>query len=135
MRPRFPAVLAAVCALPLTSLPLVAHHFFPKESDRTVSLVGKVTGFEWVNPHSRFFMDVADKNGQVTSWEIELGSPAALTRRGWKKESLRFGDLVTVEVILWKGRANTAVARDIVFPDGRRMFAGSHAGDPPPEKP
>jgi hypothetical protein len=128
-------MLAAVCVAVLMSPPLRAHHFFPKESDQTVSLTGKVTGFEWVNPHCRFFMDVTDKLGRVSSWEVELGSPAALTRRGWKKDSLRPGDFVTVEVILWKGRANMAVARDIVFPDGRRIFAGSHAGDPPPEKP
>jgi hypothetical protein len=134
MKTKFFVVVVAGCALTFSS-PVLGHHFFPKESDKTISLKGKVTGFEWVNPHSRFFMDVTDNAGKVTNWEIELGSPLALTHRGWTQESLRFGDVVTVDVIRWKGRANVGVARDLVFPDGRKVFAGSHAGDTAFEKP
>jgi Family of unknown function (DUF6152) len=134
MKTKFFVVVVAACALTFSS-PVLGHHFFPKESDKTISLKGKVTGFEWVNPHSRFFMDVTDNAGKVTNWEIELGSPLALTHRGWTQDSLRFGDVVTVDVIRWKGRANVGVARDLVFPDGRKVFAGSHAGDTAFEKP
>ena len=134
MKAKFFVVVVGGCALAFSS-PVLGHHFFPKESDKTISLKGKVTGFEWVNPHSRFFMDVTDNTGKVTNWEIELGSPLALTHRGWTQESLRFGDVVTVDVIRWKGRANVGVARDLVFPDGRKVFAGSHAGDTAFEKP
>jgi hypothetical protein len=130
MKTRFFGVLMAGCGLLFTS-PVLAHHFFPQASDKTVPIAGKVTKFEWVNPHSRLFIDVKDKTGKVNNWEIELGSPAALTKRGWKIDSLKFGDPITVEAILWKGRVNAAVAQDVQFPDGRKVFAGSHAGDPP----
>lgn len=122
-------VTTAIVVLSAAS-PVVAHHFFPRESDEIITLEGKLTSFEWVNPHSRFFIDVSDTSGNVTSWEIELGSPAALTRRGWTTESLKFGDTVKVDVVLWKGRENAAVAQDVTLPDGNRLFAGSHAGDP-----
>lgn len=133
MRARLVSVLAAGCSLLLTTSPVLAHHFFPVESLETISLVGKVTMFEWVNPHARLFVDVEDEAGNVSNWEIELGSPGALDRRGWKIDSLKFGDEIRLEVLLGKGKTNTAIAREAVFPDGSKYFAGSHAGDPPPE--
>ena len=114
----------------LTATSVFAHHFFPRASDKTVSITGTVTRFEWINPHAHFTFDVKDKAGKVTSWQIELGSPAALLKRGWKKDSLKFGDSVTVDAILWKGKDNMAVAQEVVLPDGRKVFGGSHAGDP-----
>ena len=119
-----------VGSLLLTTASVFAHHFFPQASDKPVSIRGTVTRFEWINPHARFFMDVKDNTGKVSSWEIELGSPFALLKRGWRKDSLKFGDAATVEAILWKGKDNMAVAQDVHLPDGRKVFGGSHAGDP-----
>lgn len=135
MKARVLSALAAGGALLLTTSPVLAHHFFPGDIDKTVAIVGKVTKVEWVNPHARFYIDVKDKAGKVTNWEIELGSPGALVRRGWKMDSLKSGDDVTVEGFLWKGQVNKAVARDVQLPDGRKVFAGSHAGDGGPGAP
>lgn len=122
--------LIACSALLLAASSVSAHHFFPRESDNPVSIAGTVIKFEWMNPHSRIFLDVADKTGKTSVWQIELGSPGALAGRGWTRDMLKPGDAVAMDVILWKGRANFAAARDVRLPDGRRMFAGSHAGDP-----
>ncbi|MBI2188424.1 MAG: hypothetical protein HYU37_15085 [Acidobacteria bacterium] len=123
--------LAACGAAVLVASSVAAHHFVPQESDKTVRIAGTVTKFQMINPHSRLFLEVRDASGSVTVWEIELGSIGALTSRGWTRDLVKPGDVVTVEAILWKGRANAAVARDIQVPDGRRLFAGSHAGDYP----
>lgn len=120
------------CAMLLASSPVLAHHFFPHDSDKPVSIVGSVTRFEWVNPHAYLFIDVKDQTGTVSNWQIELGSPAALIRRGWQKESFKFGDVVTIEGYLSTTEVKKAIARDIQLPDGRKMFAGSHVADPVP---
>ena len=130
MRAKLSWVLVTAGTLLLTTTSVFAHHFFPQASDKPVVITGTLTRFEWINPHSRMLIDVKDKTGKVSSWEIELGSPAALLKRGWKKDSLKFGDAVTVDAILWKGKDNMAVAQDVRLPDGRKVFGGSHAGDP-----
>ena len=118
------------CAVVLAGSSAPAHHFFPHDSDKPVSIVGSMTKFEWVNPHAFLYIDVKDPTGTVTNWQIELGSPFALLRRGWEKDSVKFGDVLTVEGYVSVANVKRAIARDIQLPDGRKMFAGSHVGDP-----
>ena len=122
--------VVTVCAAVLLAAPsALAHHSFPRDSDKTVSLTGTVVKFEMRNPHSRLFLDVRDSLGKATTWEIELGSVPALTGRGWQRDSLKAGDAVTVDAIVGSQKANIGAARDLTLPDGRVIFAGSHAGD------
>jgi hypothetical protein len=121
-------ILAASSML-LTASPLIAHHSFPRASDATVAIVGTVTKFEMRNPHSRVTLDVKDSAGRVTTWDVELGSIPALVGRGWQKDSLKPGDVITVDAIVGSAKANVAAARDITMPGGKVVFAGSHAGD------
>ncbi len=118
-------ILAA--ALGLSALPALAHHSFAAEYDskKPVELTGTVTKVEWMNPHARFYLDVKDDKGAVTSWEFELGSPNGLMRHGWTRNSLKIGDSVSVEGSLAKDGSNLANARTIKLPDGRSLFAGS----------
>ena len=122
--------VVTACGVVLSTVsPGFAHHFFPRESDTPVSVVGTVVRFDLVNPHSRLLLEVRDASGAVSTWDIELGSVLALKARGWQRNSVRPGDVVTAEVILWKGRAHAGSARMVELPDGRRVCAGSHAGD------
>ena len=117
----------------LSGSPVLAHHFFPHDSDKPVTLIGSVTKFEWVNPHAFLYIDVKDREtGTTTNWQIELGNPFALTRRGWKVDFVKFGDVVRVEGFLYLANVNKAAALEIQLPDGRKLFAGSHAEDPRP---
>ena len=131
MKVEFHRILTACSALLLTASPALAHHFFPRASETPVSIVGTVAKFEMRNPHSRVLVDVRDSTGNISVWEIELGSVAALVGRGWQRDSLKPGDVITVEAILGTVRANVAAAREVALPDGRVVFAGSHAGDTP----
>lgn len=83
--------------------PVVAHHSFAAEFDgaKPVRLVGKITRVEWTNPHSYFYLDVADDKGNITNWACEGASPLALTRRGWKKGDLKLGDTIVVDGQRW----------------------------------
>jgi hypothetical protein len=113
--------------LALAALPALAHHSFAAEYDSTkpVTLKGAVTKMEWQNPHARFYVDVTDEAGKVTNWELELGSPNGLMRRGWTRNSLKPGDTVTVEGYLAKDGSKLANARNVTLGDGRKIFAGS----------
>lgn len=121
-------------ALGLAAVPALAHHSFAAEYDaaKPVTLTGTVTKVEWMNPHARFYIDVKDDAGKVTNWELELGSPNGLMRRGWTRNSMKPGDTVTVAGSLAKDGSNLANARTVKLTDGRNLFAGSatETGDP-----
>jgi len=119
--------LAASFALLLAALPVLAHHSFAAEFDRNqpINMTGVVTKLEWMNPHTHFYIDVKDANGKVTNWDLETGSPNALSRQGWTRHSLKEGDVVTVDAFRAKDGSNLASARMVKLADGRRVFAGS----------
>ncbi len=122
--------LAGVVSFISVAIPVFAHHSFAAQYDRAkqVALTGPVTKVDWINPHARFFMDVKDASGKVVNWEIELGSPNGLMRRGWTRNSLKIGAPVTVNGSTAKDGSNLANASNVTLSDGKRVFAGS-SGD------
>jgi hypothetical protein len=92
-----------------------------------VTLKGVVTKVEWTNPHARFYINVAEADGKVVNWNLELASPNYLKRAGWSSSSLKEGDAVTVEGSLARSGANMANAASVTFADGTRVFARSAA--------
>jgi hypothetical protein len=113
--------------LVLGSLPVLAHHSFAAEFDvkQPLTLKGTVTKVEWTNPHVWIYMDVANESGAVEHWQCENGAPSALARMGWTRNSLKPGDQVTIEGFRAKNDDKTANARQIILPDGRKVFSGS----------
>jgi len=116
----------AACLL-VAATPALAHHSFAAEYDnnKSLKLTGTVTKVEWQNPHARFYVDVKDDSGKVTNWEFELGSPNGLMRRGWTRNSLKPGDVITVTGYQAKDGTSLGNARTVSLADGRKVFAGS----------
>src|ERR671939_490398 len=83
----------------IAAAPTRSHHSFAAEFDagQPINLKGTVTKIEWMNPHTYFYIDVAETNGQTVNWGLEMGSPNGLMRAGWTRNTLKIGDVVTVE--------------------------------------
>jgi Family of unknown function (DUF6152) len=117
------SVLAVGMGFLALGLPALAHHSGAAVFDNTkkIDLTGVVTKMEWVNPHAHFYLDVKDSSGKVTNWNLELASPSILVRNGWKRNSIKEGDTVTVTGSRARDNSNFGIAQTIVFPDGRRL--------------
>ena len=104
-------VIAALGLLALIVFPALAHHSFDAEYDssKTMTITGFVTKVDWVNPHAFVYLDSKDDKGTVRSFRVEMGPPYALARSGWKKDTIKVGDKITIEnAALAKDGSNTA---------------------------
>jgi hypothetical protein len=95
MRFKFSAATVVLLAI---SIPAFAHHGTSRyDLDKTVTLNGTVTGFDWGNPHCLVHLDVKGGKGEVQHWTLELASPFTMTKVGWSKDSLMLGDTLTAD--------------------------------------
>jgi hypothetical protein len=126
MQRKLAAVLMGIAVLGAATS-AAAHHSFAAEFDANapVELTGTVTKVEWANPHTFFFIDVKNAEGEYENWGFELGSPNGLMRRGWTRNTLKLGDSVTVAGSRAKDGSFKGNARTVVLSTGRRLFAGS----------
>ena len=104
----------------------LAHHSFAAQydSEQLVTLQGAVTKVEWMNPHTFFYVDVVDRDGQSTNWAVEGGAPNVLYRRGWKPDSLKPGDEVNISGHKALDGSNLVRGLTFEFTDGRCLFFG-----------
>ena len=127
----------AIGAALLAAAPVWAHHAFAAEFDgkTPVKLQGTVTKMEWINPHAWIHIDVKDKDGKVTNWMVECGTPNTLLRRGVNKNSVTAGMEIVVDGYQAKDGSNKANGRDVTFADGRKVFLGSTGTGAPGDAP
>ena len=120
----------------MAAVPMLAHHSFSAEYDRAkpIQLKGTVTKVEWMNPHARFYLDVKDDDGKTLNWEFELGSPNGLMRQGWTRNSLKVGDVVSVNGSRAKDGSNLVNATNVAFENGKRVLGGASSADDPATK-
>ena len=99
------------------------------DANKPVNLKRIVTKIEWMNPHTSFYSDVKDDSGRVTAWAVEMGSPNGLMRAGWSRNSMKLGDVVTVDGSRAKDGSTNANARTVpLAASGQKLFAASSQG-------
>lgn len=126
MTSKLSALLAATLAI-LGTQSAGAHHSFAAEFDAAspIELSGTVTKVAWANPHTFFYIDVTNAKGEIENWALEMGSPNGLMRRGWTRDTMKIGALVTVTGSRAKDGSFKGNARSVMLSTGERLFAGS----------
>ena len=131
---RIRGALLLVVGLATMSRQTEAHHSFAAEFDaaKPFELTGAVTKVVWANPHAWLYVDVVDaETKKITNWAVELNSPNALLRAGWTRNTLKTGDVITVEGSLAKDGSPTGNARSVTTATGQKLFAGSSQDETP----
>ena len=123
--------LAALAAAAFAA-PALAHHSFAMfDADKTVSMKGVVKEFEWVNPHSWLRVTVDDKaTGRPAQWAFEMGSPGQQAQRGWKPDSVKPGDKVTVSFHPLKDGSRGGQLLSAALPNGQQLGNGGQRNNP-----
>jgi Family of unknown function (DUF6152) len=126
MRTPFGAAIAALGSL-VGAAPTLAHHSFAAEYDanQPVTLRGSVSRIDLINPHAWLYVEVKDDAGKTTRWNVEMGAPNALIRRGINKNTVPEGAEVKVDGYRAKDGSNTVNGTTITLADGRPLFSGS----------
>jgi hypothetical protein len=118
-------------ALLVAAIPAAAHHSISAEFDtsKPITFTGTVKKVDWMNPHIYTHIEVKNPNGSTTVYKVEGGPPNALYRQGWRKDTLKVGDMVTVKGIRAKiaTSMNIGVAT-ITTADGKTIFGTGGGG-------
>jgi len=123
-------VIGALAALAIAA-PALAHHSVSAEFDQNkpVTFTGTVSKIEWTNPHIYTHVEVKEPDGKVVEYRVEGGPPNALYRAGWRKDTLKIGDTVTVSGLRAKIATSTNIGvANITTADGKRVFANGGGG-------
>jgi len=118
----------------------LAHHSTAEfDYTKQVTIKGTVKEVQWTNPHSYIQLIVDGEDGEKIQWSVEIGSPSLNINMGWRKDSVRFGDVVTINLSPARSGKPYGTLRVLTFADGRKLEgvaakigAGPGPGGPPP---
>jgi hypothetical protein len=115
--------IAMALGIILAPPPAAAHHSFAVEYDanKAIEGTGVISKVEWTNPHARIYVDVTGTTGSVTTWNLELGSPNSIRRRGWTKNDLNVGDRISFTAYGGRTTLTRGVALSITVANGRTL--------------
>ena len=122
---KFGAFSLGFVAVAAFAAPAFAHHSFAMfDADKSVTMTGVVKEFEWTNPHVWLRVMVNDNAGMPRQWALEMGAPGQQSRIGWKPDSVKPGDKVTVTIHPLKDGSRGGQFMSVVLPDGQRLGDG-----------
>ena len=132
------ASIAVISAFVLAvSMPLAAHHSISAEFDQSkpVTFTGVIKQVDWMNPHIYTHVETKDAGGKTVVYKIEGGNPNSLFRQGWRRDSVKKGDVVTVSGVRAKipSSLNIGMAT-ITTTDGKKIYGTGAGGGPNPDR-
>ena len=113
----------AICLI-LVSRPVLAHHGFAAfQMDQVSTIKGTVVDYELINPHVQIFLKVEQEGGKAVDWNVEGVSLNMMVRAGFKRDSLKAGDTVSVTGHPGKNGKPVLLLMKIMLADGRVLSA------------
>jgi hypothetical protein len=105
----------------------LAHHAWPVDRSKEVTVKGTVTGFNWTNPHVMIELEVKNdsgaKNGKgVEKWNVGGPSTDRMAGNGWDKNTLKPGDVITGYGYRFSDGQNVVQLQRIVMANGKEML-------------
>ena len=117
-----PAIIALAAAAVLGAVPSFAHHAWPVDRSKEVTVKGTVTSFNWANPHVMIDLEVKNDNGKVEKWSVGGPSTDRMANNGWDKSTLKPGDVITGFGYRYTDGQNVVQLQKIVMANGKEMF-------------
>jgi hypothetical protein len=111
----------AVVALAAAS-PLLAHHSWPVDTSKAVTVSGTVTSYEWGNPHVMMGLDVKANDGSIEKWNVGGPSTTRMEGNGWDKTTLKPGDVITATGFRFSDGQKILRLEKVVMASGKEMF-------------
>ena len=122
MRKTLFGVLLTTALAVVASASLLAHHGSASfDTEKELTLKGTVTEWLWANPHCFLKIDVKDESGTVRNWNLELGNPTDISTQGYRRNTFKAGDVVTVVTQPVKSGAPVGRIRSVTMADGRKF--------------
>jgi len=129
-------ITVASCVAAAFASPALGHHSFSMfDQSKTVTLKGTVKTFEWTNPHAWIRLMVLDeRTNRELEYAFEMGSVIRSTKDGWKNDTIKPGDVITVTMHPLKDGSRGGMYLSALLPDGRKMGrTGPAVGLPDPK--
>ena len=121
MRNRLVFLLTAILLLSLAGTNYAHHATASFDMTNSATVKGTVTGFDWTNPHVYIYVDVKDTKGAVEKWSVEMASVGMLARAGWRRDTVKPGDEITVIGNRAKDGRPFLHLTKLVFANGQEM--------------
>jgi hypothetical protein len=109
-------------AMVAAASPLLAHHSWPVDTSRPVTVKGTVTGYEWGNPHVMIGLDVKADDGSTEKWSVGGPSTTRMETNGWDKTTLKPGDMITATGFRFSDGQKILRLDKVLMASGKEMF-------------
>lgn len=118
------ALLASVLVtltLAVGAVPLSAHHSWPVDNSRLVTVKGTVVDFAWENPHPMITLEVRTDDGKMEKWTVGGPAISRMEANGWTKSTVKPGDVITGIGFQFTDGQKIVRLERVVFADGKEM--------------
>ena len=119
---RLQVLALGVVGIVAAASPLFAHHSWPVDNSREITVKGTVTGYTWANPHVMIGLDVREASGKVEKWNVGGPSTTRMAGNGWDTNTLKMGDAITAIGYRFADGSNILRLQKVVMPNGKELF-------------